>query len=113
MTLMATDDEKARLAAMHTRGRATLGARTTSELCDMYVLAMAQRDKSTGDEVRVACITLGWIGEVLERRDPAAADRWYEAEEAIELDMLSRDEWIDGASGLPPHPFFGIDEPSA
>ena len=102
MTLMTADDAKA-----------GLGARTTRELCDMYVLAMAERDKSTGDDFRAACITLGWIGELLERRDFAAADRWYAAEEAIEFDMLARDEWVDGASSLPPHLFFGFDKPSA
>ncbi|MEU6720363.1 hypothetical protein ABZ897_53685 [Nonomuraea sp. NPDC046802] len=110
---MAVDDTKARIAAMHTRGRATLGARTTAELCDMYVLATAQLDESTGDDFRAACITLGWIAEVLERRDPAAADRWSEAEEAIEIDMLSRDVWTENASNLPPHPFFGCDKPTA
>ncbi|MBF8186348.1 hypothetical protein ITP53_11420 [Nonomuraea sp. K274] len=107
MTHTTADDAKARLAAMHARGRAMLGARTTRELCDMYVLATAQRDKSAGDEARAAIITLSWIAEILEQRDPAASDRWYEAAYAIEIDMIARDEWIDGASDLAPHAFFG------
>ena len=113
MTLTATDDAKARIAAMHARGRAVLAARTTRELCDMYVLAMAERDKGVGDDVRAACITLGWIGEVLEQRDRAASDCWLDAEEAIDLDLIARDEWVAGASALPPHPFFGCGEQTA
>ncbi|MEU4576127.1 hypothetical protein [Nonomuraea sp. NPDC023979] len=107
------EDPQARLAAIRTRGRATLGARTTQELCDMYVLAVGHRNESTGDEARAACITLGWIAEVLERRDPEACQRWYAAEESIEIAMLARDEWIDGASELPPHLYFGLDQPNS
>lgn len=110
MTRTAAGNTKARIAAMHARGRAMLEARTTRELCDMYVLTNAERNSSTGDDFRAACITLGWICEVLEQRDRAAAYRWLDAEEAIDRDLIARDEWVAGAADLPPHPFFGCDE---
>lgn len=112
MTLTATD-AKTNRDALAARGRAAIAARTTNELCDMYVLAIAQRDKSAGDEFQAACITLGWITEELQQRDYLAVDRWWEAEEAIDADLIARDEWAPGASDLPPHLFFGIDVPSA
>ncbi|MEV0237528.1 hypothetical protein [Nonomuraea sp. NPDC050786] len=101
-----TTTAKARLAAMHARGRASLEPRTTRELCDMYVVARTKQSESTGDDFRTVCITLSWIGDVLEHRDRAAYYRWLDAEEAIDLDMIDRDEWVAGASALPPHPFF-------
>lgn len=107
MTLMTTDDARTRLAALNAKGRIMVSCRTTRELCDMYVAAMAQRAASTGDDARAASLTIGWISEELEERDPAAVRKWVRAEEAIERRLLAHDKWVEGASDLAPHPFFG------
>lgn len=92
--------------------RKLVAGTSTKDLCDMYVNATERRKASTKDEARVVSHTIGWIVEELEARDPDASRRWCKAEEAIEIDMLSRDEWIDGAAELAPHSFFGLDEPT-
>jgi hypothetical protein len=112
MTLTTTD-AKARRAELEARGRAAIAARTTHQLCDMYVLAIAQRNNTAGDELDAAHITLRWIADELQNRDSHAADVWNDAEEVIDMELIARDEWTPGASDLPPHPFFGIDTPSA
>lgn len=113
MTLMAANDARARLAMLNAKGRIMVSCRTTRELCDMYVAAMAQRAVSTGDDARAASLTIGWISEELEERDPAAVRKWVRAEEGIERRLISHDKWVEGASDLAPHSFFGCDQPPA
>lgn len=109
-----TPTQKAhRLAELLAQGREETAAKTTSELCDMYLAARARRDAPSGDDARAASRVIGWISEELEQRDPAAARRWIEAEEAIEVEMLASGEWIDGASDLAPHHFYGCDKQPA
>ncbi|MFG1963137.1 hypothetical protein [Nonomuraea sp. NPDC049028] len=101
---MAVKDEEA---------RKLVATSSTKHLCDMYINATEYRKASTEDEARVVSRTIGWIVEELETRDPDASRSWCKAEEAVEIDMLSRDEWIDGAAELAPHAFFGFDTPSS
>jgi hypothetical protein len=98
-------------AANDIEARKLVATCSTKDLCDMYVNARLRQRSATGDEARAVSRTLGWIGEELESRDPDAARDWCAAEERIEVAMLHHDQWIEGASDVDPHPFFGIATP--
>lgn len=108
---MATDPT-ARVAALNARGLAMMETRETVELCDLYVLTRAAQHAALEDKDEFAALakTVGWMAQVLEQRDPAAAARWCDAEEAIDAELIARDAWTPGGSDLPPHLFFGCEQ---